>query len=96
MLRFEGRTLARFDRLLAVSEADEQTFRRLYGDESLAPIDVVATGVDTSFFTPTPEAFVRPEAPGVRRLHGLDAERGRGAVLLPRGAAARPREPSPT
>ena len=32
-----------------------------------------------------------PEAPGVRRLHGLDAERGRGAVLLPRGAAACPR-----
>ena len=61
MLRFEGRTLARFDRLLAVSEADEQTFRRLYGDEALAPIDVVATGVDTSFFTPTPETFVRPK-----------------------------------
>jgi len=61
MLRFEGRTLARFDRLLAVSEADEQTFRRLYGDETLSPIDVVATGVDTSFFTPTPETFVRPK-----------------------------------
>jgi len=61
MLRFEGRTLARFDRLLAVSDADEQTFRRLYGHETLAPIDVVATGVDTSFFTPTPDAFVRPK-----------------------------------
>jgi sugar transferase (PEP-CTERM/EpsH1 system associated) len=62
MLRFEGRTLARFDRLLAVSDADEQTFRRLSGaDAPLPPIDVVATGVDTSFFTPTPEAFVRPK-----------------------------------
>jgi len=61
MLRFEGRTLTRFDRLLAVSDADEQTFRRLYGHETLAPIDVVATGVDTSFFTPTPDTFVRPK-----------------------------------
>jgi len=60
MLRFEGRTLARFDRILAVSDADDQTFRRLYGDMELPPIDVVATGVDTTFFTPTPEAFVRP------------------------------------
>lgn len=59
MLRFEGRTLSRFDRVLAVSEADEQTFGRLYGD-ALPPIDVVATGVDTGFFTPTPESFVRP------------------------------------
>jgi sugar transferase (PEP-CTERM/EpsH1 system associated) len=60
MLRFEGRTLARFDRILAVSEADDETFRRLYGD-GLPPMDVVATGVDTTFFTPTPEAFVRPK-----------------------------------
>jgi polysaccharide biosynthesis protein PslH len=64
MLRFEARTLSRFDRVLAVSEADEQTFRRLYAthgaDHALPPIDVVATGVDTDFFTPTPEAFVRP------------------------------------
>jgi polysaccharide biosynthesis protein PslH len=61
MQRFEGRTLARFDRILAVSEADDQTFRRLYGETGLPPIDVVATGVDTTFFTPTPEAFVRPK-----------------------------------
>ncbi len=60
MLRFEGRTLSRFDRVLAVSDADDQTFRRLYGD-ALPPIDVVATGVDTTFFTPTPESFVRPK-----------------------------------
>jgi polysaccharide biosynthesis protein PslH len=60
MLRFEARTLTRFDRILAVSEADRQTFRRLYGPRVTAPIDVVPTGVDTSYFTPTPEAFVRP------------------------------------
>jgi sugar transferase (PEP-CTERM/EpsH1 system associated) len=60
MLRFEARTLARFDRILAVSDADAETFRRLYGDSITAPIDVVPTGVDTEYFTPTPEAFVRP------------------------------------
>ena len=90
MLRFEGRTLARFDRILAVSEADDQTFRRLYGDAPLPPIDVVATGVDTTFFTPTPEVVRPPEAPRLRRLDGLDAERGRRALLLPRRAAADP------
>ena len=60
MLRFEARTLARFDRILAVSDADAETFRRLYAPRIAAPIDVVPTGVDTAFFTPTPEAFVRP------------------------------------
>ena len=61
MQRFEGRTLARFDRILAVSDADRDTFRQLYPAEARAPIDVVPTGVDTSFFTPTPEAFLRPK-----------------------------------
>jgi sugar transferase (PEP-CTERM/EpsH1 system associated) len=61
MLRFEGRTLARFDRILAVSDADAATFRHLYADQVRAPIDVVATGVDTSYFTPTPETFLRPK-----------------------------------
>jgi sugar transferase (PEP-CTERM/EpsH1 system associated) len=60
MARFEARTLQRFDRILAVSDADAQTFGRLYGSQVQSPIDVVATGVDTEFFTPTPETFVRP------------------------------------
>src|SRR4029453_8059676 len=30
MLRYEGRTLARFDGVLAVSDADRETFSRLY------------------------------------------------------------------
>jgi glycosyltransferase involved in cell wall biosynthesis len=65
MLRFEGRTLSRFDRVLAVSDADDQTFRRLYG-AGLPPIDVVATGVDTTFFTPTPESFCDSTVVGMR------------------------------
>src|SRR6185503_5345542 len=40
MLRFEAKTLSRFDRLLAVSDADAQTFRHLYGPSVTAPIDV--------------------------------------------------------
>jgi sugar transferase (PEP-CTERM/EpsH1 system associated) len=58
MLRFERQALTRFDLVLAVSDTDRQTFERLYPDALRAPIHVVQTGVDTSFFTPdggTPE-----------------------------------------
>jgi sugar transferase (PEP-CTERM/EpsH1 system associated) len=58
MLRFEGDALARFDLVLAVSDADRQTFERLYPRSLNVPVHVVQTGVDTSFFTPdrgTPE-----------------------------------------
>lgn len=52
MLRFEREALARFDLVLAVSDADRQTFERLYPNSLKAPVHVVQTGVDTSFFTP--------------------------------------------
>jgi sugar transferase (PEP-CTERM/EpsH1 system associated) len=52
MLRFERGALARFDLVLAVSDTDRQTFERLYPRTLRAPIHVVQTGVDTSFFTP--------------------------------------------
>ena len=52
MLRFERRTLARFDGVLAVSEADSDTFRRLYPNAIRKPVSIVATGVDTDYFTP--------------------------------------------
>jgi glycosyltransferase involved in cell wall biosynthesis len=52
MLRFEGRALRRFDGLLAVSEADRETFARLYPGINLDALHVVRTGVDTQFFTP--------------------------------------------
>lgn len=58
MLRFERNALARFDLVLAVSDTDRQTFEGLYPHALRAPIHVVQTGVDTSFFTPdggTPE-----------------------------------------
>ena len=52
MLRFEGDTLARFDLVLAVSEADRATFTRLYPDQLRAAVHVVQTGVDTDYFRP--------------------------------------------
>jgi sugar transferase (PEP-CTERM/EpsH1 system associated) len=54
MLRFEEDTLARFDGVLAVSDADRETFVRLYPGLSTKPMWVVRTGVDTEYFVPTP------------------------------------------
>ncbi len=52
MLRFERDALARFDGVLAVSDADRDTFARLYPGALRAPVDVIPTGVDTTFFAP--------------------------------------------
>jgi polysaccharide biosynthesis protein PslH len=62
MLRFEAKTLARFDGVLAVSDADRDTFARLYPGAITEPAHVVPTGVDTEFFRPT------PSSPGARSL----------------------------
>ena len=51
---YEGRTLARFDGVLAVSDADRQTFAALYPDAIRQPVHVVPTGVDTDYFAPAP------------------------------------------
>jgi sugar transferase (PEP-CTERM/EpsH1 system associated) len=51
MLRYEGRTLARFDGVLAVSDADRETFSRLYPGAIRQPVHVVPTGVDTEYFS---------------------------------------------
>jgi sugar transferase (PEP-CTERM/EpsH1 system associated) len=59
MLRFERGALARFDLVLAVSDADAHTFDRLYPGALRAPIHVVRTGVETGFFTPAPDQAVR-------------------------------------
>jgi sugar transferase (PEP-CTERM/EpsH1 system associated) len=54
MLRYERQALARFDGVLAVSEADRCTFSRLYPDALRREVHVVSTGVDTEFFAPAP------------------------------------------
>jgi glycosyltransferase involved in cell wall biosynthesis len=56
MLRFEGETVARFDRVLAVSDVDRDTLQRLYPRELAAPVSVIPTGVDTTYFAPAAEA----------------------------------------
>jgi sugar transferase (PEP-CTERM/EpsH1 system associated) len=56
MLRFERDALARFDLVLAVSDADGRTFERLYPDALRRPVHVVQTGVDTEYFRPWPAA----------------------------------------
>ena len=59
MRQFEGRALARFDLVLAVSEADRQTFERLYPAALRTPVHVVQTGVDTAYFKPSASAAKR-------------------------------------
>lgn len=49
MLRFEGRALSRLDSVLAVSEADRETFARLYPGRLRAPVRVIPTGVDAQY-----------------------------------------------
>jgi sugar transferase (PEP-CTERM/EpsH1 system associated) len=60
MLKYEAQTLARFDGVLAVSDADRDTFTRLYPGAVRSPIHVVATGVDTDYFTPCEGASAKP------------------------------------
>jgi polysaccharide biosynthesis protein PslH len=60
MRHFEGRTLARFDRVLTVSDVDRLTFHQLYAGEFQAPTTVVPTGVDTGYFQPEPCIAPRP------------------------------------
>jgi sugar transferase (PEP-CTERM/EpsH1 system associated) len=54
MLRYEERTLARFDGILAVSETDRDSFGRMYPAAHDIPVHVVPTGVDTEYFSPAP------------------------------------------
>jgi sugar transferase (PEP-CTERM/EpsH1 system associated) len=53
MLRFERRSVARFDLVLAVSDADRDTFARLYPGAIHRPAHVIPTGVDATYFTPS-------------------------------------------
>jgi glycosyltransferase involved in cell wall biosynthesis len=56
MLRFEEQALRRFDLVLAVSDADRQTFQRLYPGALRSDVHVVQTGVDTRYFAPVATA----------------------------------------
>ena len=74
--------LARFDLVLAVSEADGETFERLYPGALRAPVHVVQTGVDTAVLqSPQSADAGAARAPRLHRLDGLAAERRRHALL---------------
>lgn len=51
MQRFEGDTLRRFGRVIAVSRRDASALERRFG---LAEVDAIDTGVDLAFFAPEP------------------------------------------
>ncbi|HZT75637.1 MAG TPA: glycosyltransferase [Vicinamibacterales bacterium] len=72
MLRYEARTLARFDGVLAVSDADAQTFARLYPDAIARPVHVVQTGVDTAYFKPSPVQPVHSRVPSLVFTGSMD------------------------
>jgi sugar transferase (PEP-CTERM/EpsH1 system associated) len=107
MLRFEGAALARFDLVLAVSEADARTFDRLYPRSLRAPVHVVQTGVDTEYFSPSPEPPSRAHMVFTGSMDWLPNEDGMTYFcreILPRIRTAEPdatlsivgRAPTPT
>jgi sugar transferase (PEP-CTERM/EpsH1 system associated) len=92
MLRFEGHTLRRFDTILAVSDADRDTFRRLYG--TVGPIEVIPTGVDSDYFAPSgtpPDPFRLVFTGSMDWLPNEDAAVHFCEHILPRIRAAEPR-----
>lgn len=58
MMRHEGSVSKKFDRVIAVSEKDQQTYKDWFGlDNTVA----IPTGVDTEFFEPDWEAEQKPQ-----------------------------------
>jgi sugar transferase (PEP-CTERM/EpsH1 system associated) len=94
MLRFEERTLSRFDTVLAVSDADRRTFDRLYPGALRRPAVVIPTGVDTEYFAPAGPSSDDPELVFTGSMDWLpneDAMRYFCEAILPRIRAAEPR-----
>ena len=84
-----GDALSRFDLVLAVSDADRQTFERLYPDACARR----STSCRRASTPRTSRRRTKPppaRASGVHRIDGLAAERRRDAVLRPRHSAADP------
>jgi glycosyltransferase involved in cell wall biosynthesis len=93
MLRFEREALARFDVVLAVSEADGETFERLYPGTLRRPVHIVKTGVDTAYFTPMPGRERRAHLVFTGSMDWLPNEDGMRTFvrdILPRIRAAEP------
>jgi polysaccharide biosynthesis protein PslH len=85
MLRFEAQTIARFDGVLAVSEADRETFSRLYPGAVAHPIHVVPTGVDTAYFAPpddNPDSYSPPASRSLAFTGSMDWLPNEDAMLF--------------
>ncbi len=94
MLRFERRTIARFDTVLTVSDADAETIERLYPGALRRPARVVPTGVDTDYFRPQAAPDAGPEIVFTGSMDWLpneDAMRFFCAEILPLIRAEEPR-----
>ncbi len=96
MLRFESAALARFDLVLAVSEADGGTFERLYSNRLRAPIHVVQTGVETDYFTPSTAEPVRAHMVFTGSMDWLPNEDGMSYFCREILPAIREAEPAAT
>ena len=94
-VRFERDAVRRFDLVLAVSDTDRRTLLQAYGPLR-QPVHVVPTGVDTALLRGGHRRRAAA-APGVHRVDGLAAERGRDALSSSatccRSSAARNRAP---
>ena len=93
MLRFERATLSRFDHVLAVSQADADTFARLYPGALDGLVQVVKTGVDTSYFAPMPDTARRAHLVFTGSMDWLPNEDGMlyfARDILPHIRAAEP------
>ena len=87
---------ARFDGVLAVSDADRADVRAALSRRDRAAGPRRPDRRRHRYFAPTPSSPVVRAHARLHRLDGLAAERGRDALLLPRDPAAHPRRASPT
>ena len=73
MLRFEGEAGKDFDRVVAVSEQDQQFFKENYG---WSHVDVIETAVDTDYFQPQQTAEIPGRCVFVGSMDWLPNEEG--------------------
>ncbi len=73
MLRYEGAAGRDFDRVVAVSEQDQQFFKENYG---WSHVDVIETAVDTDYFQPQPTSGIPGRCVFVGSMDWLPNEEG--------------------
>ena len=76
MFEYERDICRSVARGMAVSDADAELMRSMFG---VASVSAVPTGVDIEYFTPSAAAAARGS--GLRRVHGLAAEHRRSPMV---------------